>query len=61
MYFWNTVMDQNGFRIGLFIILFKHGAVSFSTKQRKWYCFSKQSILLIDVHILTPMPDHRIG
>lgn len=33
MYFWNTVMDQHGFRIGLFIILFKHGAVSFSTSE----------------------------
>lgn len=56
-------MDQNGFRIGLFIILFKHGAVSFSTSENNGNgtVFSKQSILLIDVHILTPMLDHRIG
>lgn len=30
MYFRNTFMDKDGFLIGMFIILFKHGAVSFS-------------------------------
>lgn len=41
-------MDKDGFRIGLFIILFKHDAVSFSNAETTEMVLFLQTINFVD-------------
>lgn len=48
MYFRNSFMDKDGFRIGLFIILIKHDAVSFSNGETTEMVLFLQTINFVD-------------
>lgn len=48
MYYRNSFMDKDGFRIGLFIILFKHDAVSFSNGETTEMVLFLQTINFVD-------------